>query len=36
MAAAMQKQRALPGEKLNVWQGDLEQLDDILVVGIKL
>ena len=32
----LQKQRELLEEKLNVWQGDLEQVDDILVVGIKL
>jgi sigma-B regulation protein RsbU (phosphoserine phosphatase) len=32
----LQKQKELLEGKLNEWQGDLEQVDDILVVGIKL
>jgi serine phosphatase RsbU (regulator of sigma subunit) len=32
----LQKQKELLGGKLIEWQGDLEQVDDILVVGIKL
>ena len=32
----MQKQKELLNKKLNEWKGDLDQVDDILVVGIKL
>lgn len=32
----MEKQKELLGGKLEEWQGDLEQVDDILVVGVKL
>ncbi len=32
----MEKQRAVLMDKMNSWQGDIEQIDDILVIGIRL
>lgn len=32
----MKKQKAFIDENLNNWKGDLEQVDDILVIGIKI
>jgi hypothetical protein len=32
----MEEQKIYLGQKLNDWQGQLEQVDDILVIGIRI
>ena len=32
----MEKQKTILLEKLALWQGELEQIDDVLVMGIKI
>lgn len=32
----MEKQRELIDEKFNSWKGNLEQIDDVLVIGVKI
>jgi hypothetical protein len=32
----MEKQKAILVEKMALWQGEVEQIDDVLVMGIKI
>jgi hypothetical protein len=32
----MEKQKQILTDSLNTWKGDLEQVDDVCIIGIKL
>jgi len=35
-AMAMEKQRSILNESFEKWRGELEQIDDVCVIGIRL
>jgi serine phosphatase RsbU (regulator of sigma subunit) len=36
MFLTMEEQRIYLEQKINEWQGDLEQVDDVLVIGVRI